>query len=118
MFFFFFSSRRRHTRFSRDWSSDVCSSDLRLQPKLIVGAEGMQGSDPSALPTPGLLQALGEFLQGGVVVHLCQSFQIALIDLLADLSPAVKVGQTPTQHPPLLGTFRISFFAPINPEFF
>src|SRR5690606_40575853 len=25
---FFFSSRRRHTRFSRDWSSDVCSSDL------------------------------------------------------------------------------------------
>src|SRR5690606_40219124 len=26
----FFSSRRRHTRFSRDWSSDVCSSDLIL----------------------------------------------------------------------------------------
>src|SRR6266511_574191 len=26
--FFFVSSRRRHTRFSRDWSSDVCSSDL------------------------------------------------------------------------------------------
>src|SRR5690606_39897234 len=28
MVFFFFSSRRRHTSFSRDWSSDVCSSDL------------------------------------------------------------------------------------------
>src|SRR5690606_32808368 len=28
-FYFFFSSRRRHTRFSRDWSSDVCSSDLK-----------------------------------------------------------------------------------------
>src|SRR2546429_3075902 len=28
--FFFFSSRRRHTRCSRDWSSDVCSSDLVL----------------------------------------------------------------------------------------
>src|SRR5207247_4575819 len=27
--FFFFSSRRRHTRSTRDWSSDVCSSDLR-----------------------------------------------------------------------------------------
>src|SRR2546427_12112615 len=27
-FFFFFSSRRRHTRFDCDWSSDVCSSDL------------------------------------------------------------------------------------------
>src|SRR2546430_17030336 len=31
MFFFFFSSRRRHTRFDCDWSSDVCSSDLRVQ---------------------------------------------------------------------------------------
>src|SRR5215217_943915 len=28
-FCFFFSSRRRHTRYWRDWSSDVCSSDLR-----------------------------------------------------------------------------------------
>src|SRR6266436_5906370 len=31
MFFFFFSSRRRHTRCSRDWSSDVCSSDLTFR---------------------------------------------------------------------------------------
>src|SRR5207247_5550359 len=31
--FFFFSSRRRHTRSTRDWSSDVCSSDLRNQLK-------------------------------------------------------------------------------------
>src|SRR6266852_9427194 len=30
--FFFFSSRRRHTRCYRDWSSDVCSSDLRGAP--------------------------------------------------------------------------------------
>src|SRR5207249_7144814 len=29
-FVFFFSSRRRHTRSKRDWSSDVCSSDLLL----------------------------------------------------------------------------------------
>src|SRR5690606_40299516 len=31
---FFFSSRRRHTSFSRDWSSDVCSSDLLEKPIL------------------------------------------------------------------------------------
>src|SRR5207245_7410100 len=41
---FFFSSRRRHTRCYRDWSSDVCSSDLE-----IVGAyalsEASSGSD-------------------------------------------------------------------------
>src|SRR3712207_7160178 len=30
-FFFFFSSRRRHTRYWRDWSSDVCSSDLKVR---------------------------------------------------------------------------------------
>src|SRR5207245_8022281 len=30
IFVFFFSSRRRHTRCYRDWSSDVCSSDLKL----------------------------------------------------------------------------------------
>src|SRR5215208_8426205 len=32
LFFFFFSSRRRHTRWPRDWSSDVCSSDLDRRP--------------------------------------------------------------------------------------
>src|SRR5690606_18567989 len=32
-----FSSRRRHTRFSRDWSSDVCSSDLPLPSNLLLG---------------------------------------------------------------------------------
>src|SRR5438105_15125434 len=32
--FFFFSSRRRHTRSTRDWSSDVCSSDLVSIPQL------------------------------------------------------------------------------------
>src|SRR6266511_5382844 len=34
-FFFFFSSRSRHTRFSRDWSSDVCSSDLTRAGRLV-----------------------------------------------------------------------------------
>src|SRR5207237_6188081 len=37
--FFFFSSRRRHTRFKCDWSSDVCSSDL--SPKVAVINETM-----------------------------------------------------------------------------
>src|SRR3989449_11460827 len=38
--FFFFSSRRRHTRCSRDWSSDVCSSDLVAElDRYIVGQE-------------------------------------------------------------------------------
>src|SRR6266702_3625209 len=40
-FFFFFSSRRRHTRWPRDWSSDVCSSDLQV----VVG----DALDPNAV---------------------------------------------------------------------
>src|SRR5690606_40305644 len=42
---FFFSSRRRHTRFSRDWSSDVCSSDLAPDPgfQLLAGDNGRRG---------------------------------------------------------------------------
>src|SRR5882757_2605570 len=38
-FFFFFSSRRRHTRYWRDWSSDVCSSDLRSSRRRTCGRE-------------------------------------------------------------------------------
>src|SRR5205085_9383226 len=38
-FFFFFSSRRRHTRFDCDWSSDVCSSDLFLHAPLSARLE-------------------------------------------------------------------------------
>src|SRR2546430_13076311 len=38
-FFFFFSSRRRHTRFDCDWSSDVCSSDLINNVRRTYGSE-------------------------------------------------------------------------------
>src|SRR3712207_7878269 len=69
LFFFFFSSRRRHTRYWRDWSSDVCSSDLprrhgryseRLGEQRSLGAlTGTRGSEQndahrSSLP-PGPL---------------------------------------------------------------
>src|SRR5947209_13422771 len=48
---FFFSSRRRHTRYWRDWSSDVCSSDLCVAKErgktggrvLLAGGIAMQG---------------------------------------------------------------------------
>src|SRR5690606_40167655 len=46
--FFFFSSRRRHTSFSRDWSSDVCSSDL---PDETPETEDLQ--EPSTEKDPG-----------------------------------------------------------------
>src|SRR2546429_9924275 len=55
---FFFSSRRRHTRCSRDWSSDVCSSDLR---------DIADGAGARALwGTKGLANQVGEV--GGAAV--------------------------------------------------
>src|SRR5437868_15530072 len=36
---FFFSSRRRHTRSKRDWSSDVCSSDLQSLSEITLGSQ-------------------------------------------------------------------------------
>src|SRR5579872_249011 len=47
MCFFFFSSRRRHTRCGRDWSSDVCSSDLNGVGPCIASASGRAFSDPT-----------------------------------------------------------------------
>src|SRR2546429_6194390 len=45
---FFFSSRRRHTRCSRDWSSDVCSSDLLFIRRGDQGVSAL-GSNPVEL---------------------------------------------------------------------
>src|SRR2546430_13811928 len=45
--FFFFSSRRRHTRFDCDWSSDVCSSDLRGVDKGLVHVFVDASADPA-----------------------------------------------------------------------
>src|SRR5256886_11558377 len=50
--FFFFSSRRRHTRFDCDWSSDVCSSDLKRQPA--SAAVVMDGPGDQFLARPAL----------------------------------------------------------------
>src|SRR5205807_2813981 len=50
-FFFFFSSRRRHTRLQGDWSSDVCSSDLRhdRQGEIIAGTAGVVRFKPGTV---------------------------------------------------------------------
>src|SRR6478736_9826686 len=47
--FFFFSSRRRHTRFDCDWSSDVCSSDLQIG----VVAAAQWGTSPDGIVRHG-----------------------------------------------------------------
>src|SRR2546429_883875 len=54
---FFFSSRRRHTRCSRDWSSDVCSSDLH--PNLLDGAR-IREPEPGEIGDDACCHAAGE----------------------------------------------------------
>src|SRR3712207_8709867 len=58
--FFFFSSRRRHTRYWRDWSSDVCSSDLRRRPVAPMKRSATTTATP---PTDGGPQTLSAYIQ-------------------------------------------------------
>src|SRR3712207_8414130 len=68
---FFFSSRRRHTRYWRDWSSDVCSSDLfpfedrKMEPS-IVRTQRIAGG---ILVPPTLANALSQHPQAPL--HIC-----------------------------------------------
>src|SRR2546428_1628074 len=58
--FFFFSSRRRHTRSDRDWSSDVCSSDLP-RGSLAIREQALGPDHPDVAETLGVLGGvLGE----------------------------------------------------------
>src|SRR6266702_8083648 len=54
-YFFFFSSRRRHTRWPRDWSSDVCSSDL-------ISTRGFVDTDQNVM--------IGGFISGNGIVRV------------------------------------------------
>src|SRR5207302_7456941 len=73
----FFSSRRRHTRFSRDWSSDVCSSDLEALQRV--------GLDPS------LVKRYPHELSGG-------QRQRVLIAAAIAPGPALLIADEPTAN--------------------
>src|SRR5690625_7298631 len=65
MSFFFFSSRRRYTSWPRDWSTDVCSSDLPLDSQPHGAAAGGNYSCLRRLSTPSDLSKTAQFLRGG-----------------------------------------------------
>src|SRR3712207_8701203 len=65
----FFSSRRRHTRYWRDWSSDVCSSDLSW-----------------SYPEQGFFEVFGVplysgFMYASVASYMCQAWRLLDLDL-------------------------------------
>src|SRR5687768_4411023 len=95
-FFFFFSSRRRHTRCSRDWSSDVCSSDLDVLGALpldvgplarlrLSGDAGPRYANVAKVEVPPLLEALvlatGAQTKAGKDVYSKASARVATIKL-------------------------------------
>src|SRR5690606_9428706 len=75
---FFFSSRRRHTRFSRDWSSDVCSSDL-------LGGTG------TPTPLSGLQQGQN-LLRGTYYIDNTTTGNVATYTIPADATQIVFTG--------------------------
>src|SRR5436309_1247382 len=110
--FFFFSSRRRHTRFSRDWSSDVCSSDLDmfvilyrlfggfLERKSVLFRRGLrQGerNDAAASGTSGFRASGGDYdklAMGREVLGRLHDLPEICLELQQDLC----VGEIETDH--------------------
>src|SRR5206468_5893481 len=62
--FFFFSSRRRHTRSDRDWSSDVCSSDLGFY---VFGEPATGGFTPNGGGFAEYVKAMPWVAERGIV---------------------------------------------------
>src|SRR6266542_6289049 len=79
LYFFFFSSRRRHTRCYRDWSSDVCSSDLHGHSEGVLDA----------------LKLVKKRLPSTPVVAGNVATEQGARDLLARGADAIKVGIGP-----------------------
>src|SRR2546430_16705813 len=67
---FFFSSRRRHTRFDCDWSSDVCSSDLDDYVTKPFSLRELLARVRAVLRRPGPRRKFEEFAFGDARVHL------------------------------------------------
>src|SRR5215204_7116039 len=99
-FFFFFSSRRRHTRSLCDWSSDVCSSDLRPMSSFAGGVPFTSDADlQAALDQAGVSEetatAVLEVNQQARLDGLC-----ATLVVLAGVGLLALVRRPAHPHPP------------------
>src|SRR5258707_7264325 len=87
---FFFSSRRRHTRYWRDWSSDVCSSDLvqhrvRILDRLALDRnQDIAGLQSGPFGGPASQHALDQYPGGGAQAEGFSHFRSDLPRLDAD----------------------------------
>src|SRR3989442_7894199 len=84
-YFFFFSSRRRHTRCGRDWSSDVCSSDL-----IVMCQQQITGHNKS-VPVIAKLEKLEAIRNLDKILEVADAVMVARGDLGVEL----KLGDLP-----------------------
>src|SRR6266508_5118029 len=89
IFFFFFSSRRRHTRWPRDWSSDVCSSDLMTDLERAAEAAARHPCRPVLMVDntflgPGFQHPL--LLGANLVLYSATKYLSGFSDMLAGLA--------------------------------
>src|SRR6266852_6490783 len=110
MCFFFFSSRRRHTRCYRDWSSDVCSSDLAGRPICMTGGHGnflgreADGPDDARKAVREQLKAGADVIKliatGGVMTPGVEpgSPQLTPEEIRAAIEEARKAGRRTAAH--------------------
>src|SRR6266542_4983373 len=101
-FFFFFSSRRRHTRCYRDWSSDVCSSDLDTLPEgyRIETGGAIEESSKANGALIAVFPVMAIVMLGLLMVQL-QSFpHLALVCLTAPLGLIGATGALPASNRP------------------
>src|SRR2546430_10698227 len=104
--FFFFSSRRRHTRFDCDWSSDVCSSDLLLLTPF-VGALPL----PAAALAAKVLNILLAALAAGLITWHASRAELLGPGVPAWLAAAVVVAAGVA--PPIVTHLRLRPLPPL-----
>src|SRR5438046_7228487 len=96
---FFFSSRRRHTRLVSDWSSDVCSSDLRIDNNVLDQLEECRtfrtaklhastAKDEEQPSVPALEAATPEERVEGAAKEIEEDLQAELLERVVKASPA------------------------------
>src|SRR5690625_7005055 len=97
---FFFSSRRRHTRWPRDWSSDVCSSDLAGERLLLIDADLRRPSVAEHLDLESTAGLTSVLIEKARLEDVTQPLEKDGLDVLAS-------GPVPLNPSELLGSQRM-----------
>src|SRR5690606_8925852 len=99
---FFFSSRRRHTRFSRDWSSDVCSSDLGFASGCSVSVRPVddEATPTATAGTSGRVGSVRSTPVASVTVTPQPSGDTPVATEVSETPTPTTAGEVPTLPPP------------------